>query len=65
MILGASTKTRRSGVSPASDGDQTRSAGRGRPSKTSRKQILTKEDMRQDTEEDSQKDNRNKSIKGE
>ena len=65
MISGASTKARRSGVSPVSDGDKTRSTGRGRPSsKTSRKQLLTQEDMRQDLEEDSRKDNQNKSLKG-
>ena len=50
--------------SPASDGEKSRSGGRGRPSKTARKQNLTQEEMRQDPGEESQEDSRNKSIKG-
>ena len=64
FIAGAPAKTRKNVDSPGSDGEKSRSGGRGRPSKTARKQNLTQEEMRQDPGEESQEDSRNKSIKG-
>ena len=64
MTAGVPAKTRKIGDSPASDVDKPRSSGRGRPSKTARKQNLTQEEIRQEPEEDGQEDNQNKSFKG-
>ena len=47
-------------------GEKRQGVGRGRPSKTSRKQTLTPQEMMQDPEDESQDDQEeNKHIKGE